>query len=411
MRTQSTHRRMLSAFAGAAAIAAMGVAGCGGSDGGSASASPDGGGLKAGDTVKVGYAAGQSGWLAIFDLPLIQGLKTAVNDINASGGIDGKVKIDLDIRDMKSDPSTGAVVAQELLAGGAQILITPCDVDTSLPAAQLAQKEKVPVINACGSSSAFPAQVGDYAFLNTVGTVVEGQAIAEYIKDEGYKNVYLMSSSDNDYTDSIGTSATKTLEKIGGAKLIGTQQYKFQQPSYMTQATKIASAKPELVLAAMFLPDSVTFLKNLRAAGYKGPVIGPDGMSPPETFGAGSAAKNLTTFTFSFPNDDPAGQLTKKFNALFAKSHGGKDATMVQVAGGDVGCLIDNAVKTAGSTNPTKVRDAIASAVDWQCPGGPITYKGRNGVPKKDLVVQKTNAAGTAWEFVKRFYPSSAETK
>jgi branched-chain amino acid transport system substrate-binding protein len=384
------------------AAAALIATGCGSSG----STSGGGGALKAGQTLKVGYAASQTGRLAIFEQPFIKGLQTEVDRINAAGGIDGKTKIALTIKDAKSDPSTGGIVAQDLISNGAQFLITACDADASLPASQIAQKSNVPVLNSCGSGSSLPAQVGKFQFMNVYGTQTEGQAMAEFARQQGFQNAYIMTSHDIEYTESMMTAAAKTFQDQGG-KVAGTAEFKLDQPRYTTQATQIASAKPDVVMTSMFLPASVTFLKNLRAAGYQGPVIGPDGQEGSETFSAGPAAKDLFVFTFGYPSADPAGASLAKFNKEFQQKNGQAPGTVIAALGGDAACLIDAAVTKAQSTDPIKVRDAMAGLVDTSCPTGKITYAGQNGIPKKDVVVLKSNVAAKKFEFVKRFIPKT----
>jgi branched-chain amino acid transport system substrate-binding protein len=398
---RSKHGRAASLVAGAITAAVL-VAGCGGGDSGGAS----GGKLEKGQTLKVGYAASETGRLAIFEQPFIQGLKLAVDDINKKGGIDGKTKIELTIKDAKSDPSTGGVVAQELIDDGAQFLITACDADASLPASQLAQKNKIPVLNSCGSGSSLPAQVGDYQFMNVYGTETEGDAMAEFGREQGYESAYIMTSSDIEYTESMMTSADKTFKEQGG-KVLGTAEFKLDQPRYTTQATQIASAKPDVVFTSMFLPASVTFLKNLRSAGYDGPVIGGDGQEGSETFGAGPAAHDLFVASFGYTSDDPAGESLKKFNDAFEQKYGKAPGTVIAALGGDAACLIEAATTEAGSTDPTKIKEAMAGLTDTACPTGAITYADQNGIPKKDVVILESNPAKKQFEFVKRFIPKT----
>jgi branched-chain amino acid transport system substrate-binding protein len=389
------HRgRGLLALVGVAATALV-AAGCGSSD----ESEGGGGALKAGQTIKVGYAASQTGRLAIFEQPFIKGLKYQVDQINAAGGIDGKAKIELTIKDAKSDPSTGGVVAQELIDNGAQFLITACDADASLPASQIAQKAKVPVLNSCGSGSSLPAQVGEFQFMNVYGTVTEGQAQAEFAREKGWQKAYVMTSRDIEYTESMMTAASDTFKKQGG-QVLGTAEFKLDQPRYTTQAT-------QMVFTSMFLPASVTFLKNLRAAGYDGPVIGGDGQEGSETYGAGDAAKNLFVFSFGFASDDEAGQRLAKFNDGFEQKTGEKPGTVMVGLGGDAACLVDSSVKKAGSTDPTKIRDAMAELTDAPCPTGNITYAGQEGIPKKDVVVLESDPANKQFKFTKRFIPKT----
>jgi branched-chain amino acid transport system substrate-binding protein len=395
---------LLAAVTASAAI----VAGCGSSNDNGGGSNSESGGLKQGGTFKVGYAASETGRLAIFEQPFIKGLQMSVDEINAKGGIDGKVKVQLTIKDAKSDPSTGGVVAQDLISGGAQFLITACDADASLPASQLAQKNKVAVLNSCGSGSSLPTQVGDYQFMNVYGTEREGQAMAEFAKSEGYQKAYIMTSHDIEYTESMMKAAADTFKSQGG-QVAGTAEFKLDQPRYTTQATQIANAKPDVVMTSMFLPASVTFLKNLRAAGYDGPVIGPDGQEGSETFSAGPAAKNLFVFTFGYPSDDAAGQSLTQWNKEYEQKYGKAPGTVIAALGGDAACLIDTAVTKANSTDPTKVRDAMANLTDASCPTGKITYAGQQGIPKKDVVVLKSDVAKKKFEFVKRFIPQAAQ--
>lgn len=390
------------ALAGVILSFALVAAACGGSS--EESSGESGGALSEGQTYKVGYAASQTGRLAIFEQPFIEGLQLAVDELNAAGGIDGKVPIELTIKDARSDPSAGGVVAQELIDDGAQFLITACDADASLPASQLAQQRGIPVISSCGSGSSLPAQVGDFQFMNVFGTEIEGVAMAEFAADQGYQTAYIMTSTDIEYTDSMMKAATAELENQG-VDLLGTENFRLDQPSYTAQATTIASASPDVVITSMFLPASVTFLRNLRAAGYDGPVIGPDGQEGSETFSAAEAARDLFVFSFGYPSDDASGQALIAFNEAFAAKYGDAPGTVIAALGGDVVCLIDYSVTTADTTDPEAVRDALSAAVDVPCPTGPISYEGRNGIPKKDVVVLEADVDAGEFKFVKRFFP------
>jgi branched-chain amino acid transport system substrate-binding protein len=390
-------------------VAACGVvAGCGGNDGGGSEAS-SGGALEKGGTYKVGYAVSKTGRLTFFEEPFLKGLQLGIEQINAAGGIDGKVKIELEQRDSRSDPSTTGTASQELLDGGAQFLITPCDADVSLPGGQAAhgvmQRAKVPVLNSCGSGSSLPSQVGDFQFMNVYGTVAMGAAMAELALEQGHKNAYVMSSKDIYYTQSTSESAQKVFEE-GGGTVAGSTSFKISQPRYPAQATAIASANPapESLLTSIFVPDSVSFLKQLRGEGYDGPVYMNDGNDAPILFDAGDAANNVFVATHAFPQN---GNETEKFSAAYKEKHGTDPESVFVAVGGDAARLIAEAVKQAGSTEPQAVRDAFANLQDVEGVTGKISYKGSPtpGVPVKDVVFEQ--AKNGKFEFVKRFFPKN----
>ena len=88
------------------------------------------------EDLKIGLASAQTGTLAFGDQPSLAGLQLAVDEINAAGGFGGKYKAVLDVKDTRSDTAATVQAAQELVASGINILITPCDADPSIAAGQ-----------------------------------------------------------------------------------------------------------------------------------------------------------------------------------------------------------------------------------------------------------------------------------
>ena len=128
---------------------------------------------------------------------------------------------------------------------------------------------------ACGSGWTFPSIVGDYAFINVYGTAALGAAQAEFAMKQGWKKAYNLSSTEYFYGKNIGDTFAARYKQLGG-KIVGTGFYKFADTDFRALATQIAAQKPQVVTSTIVLPGSTTFLKQLRAAGYKGPVLGAD---------------------------------------------------------------------------------------------------------------------------------------
>ena len=74
--------------------------------------------VSAGETLTIGLATGQTGGLAPYDGPAIEGFKIAVDEINAAGGIGGSTMIKLISKDTRSDAAQTSIAAQELLDEG-----------------------------------------------------------------------------------------------------------------------------------------------------------------------------------------------------------------------------------------------------------------------------------------------------
>jgi branched-chain amino acid transport system substrate-binding protein len=351
-------------------------------------------------TYKIGFVESKTGRLAFYDPPFFQGLKLAVDQINAKGGVAGKLKLQVVTEDGKSDPAQGAVVASDLISKKVQFGITPCDADIGIPGASKFQAAKIPVVMACGSGWTFPQIVGDYAFINVYGTAALGSAQAEFAMKQGWKRAFNFSSTEYFYGKNIGDTFAARYKQLGGA-IVGTGYYKFADTDFRAIATQIASRKPDVVTSTIVLPGSTTFLKQLRAAGYKGPVLGADSFDTGAMLGAGSALNNVWFTTHACPS---APRTAAFFSQIRKKTGKAPDGAIVST-GGDLALLIQAALLKAGSVDPTAVRNAFAGLRNVQGVSGVISYGGapQKGVPKKDIFIIRY--VGGKQNCLAHFYP------
>jgi branched-chain amino acid transport system substrate-binding protein len=363
-------------------------------------AKPTAGSALPAGTYKIGFVESKTGRLAFYDIPFFQGMQVAIKQINAKGGVAGKLKLQVVTQDGKSDPAQGAVVASDLINQHVQFGITPCDADIGIPAASKFQAAKIPVVMACGSGWTFPSIVGNYAFINVYGTAALGSAQAEYAIKQGWKRAFNFSSTEYFYGKNIGDVFAARYKQLGG-KVVGTAYYKFADTDFRAIATQIASLKPDVVTSTIVLPGSTTFLKQIRAAGYKGPVLGADSFDTHAMLGAGSALNNVWFTTHACPS----APTTAAFFSQIKKATGKAPDGAIVATGGDLALLIQAALLKAGSVEPADVRNAFASLRNVQGDSGVISYAGspQPGVPKKDVFIIKY--VNGKQQCVTHFYP------
>src|SRR3972149_4908621 len=167
------------------------------------------------EVFRVGVATGQTGYLAVTDGPSLRGLQLGVDEINEAGGIAGRWIIELDIRNTESDPTLTTTVTQQLIDDGAQLIVSPCDLDPSVGAGQVGQSAQVPVIG-CGTTPTMTDIVGDYMFGSWYGDNVTGYVLARYARDLGYETAYLHLSPDTTYTNDLPENFGRAFEALGG---------------------------------------------------------------------------------------------------------------------------------------------------------------------------------------------------
>lgn len=337
----------------------------------------------AAEKILIGAATAQTGALAPFDGPVIEGFNLAVEEINAAGGIGGKIRIEVIAKDVRSDPAQTSIATQELIDEQVSVLVTPCDADPSFAAAALAQEAKIPAFSTCASSPTLPLMGGDYMFANFPGDNVQATVSATYAAEQGYKTAYILYSPDTQYT-TLPLYFADVFKATGG-KVVGQTTYAIGQQDFSAEVTKIkaASPAPEVIMTSAYEPDFPAFLRQLRAAGVTAPVIGSDGIDSPTTFSLGGIAEGVVFTTAGHPTP---GSPLEAFNAKYLKKYGKPSETVFNAVGYDLVKVIEAAVlKAGGSTDPVELQKAIMALVDVQGATSKITYKGTTGMPVRQV--------------------------
>jgi len=360
--------------------------------------------LAADAVLKVGVATAQTGSLATFDGPVIEGFRLGVDEVNAAGGIDGKVKIETIEKDVRSDAAQTAIAAQELIDAGVDVLVLPCDADPAFAAAALANDAKVPAFSTCASSPTLPLMGGEFMFSNFPGDNVQATVSAEWAYGQGFRTAYILYSPDTQYT-TLPLYFADVFKKLGGT-VVGESIYKSEQQDFSADVTKIKALEPQpdVIMTSAYEPDFPAFIRQLRAAGVTSQVIGSDGIDSPTTFGLGEAAEGVV---FTTAGHATPGSPLEAFNKKFEAKYGRASDTVFNAIGYDLVAVLAAAVHAAGDdTDPVKLRDAIAALADVQGATSLITYAGTDGMPVRQVTLIRVK--GGARELVGQPMPQAA---
>lgn len=355
-------------------------------------------------TLTIGLATAQTGGLAGYDAPVIEGVHIAVDEINAAGGIGGNVKIELIEKDVRSDAAQTAIAVQELVDAGVSVLVLPCDADPSLAAIGTVQSAQIPAISTCASSPTLPMIGGEYMFANFPGDNVQATVSASWAYEQGHKSAYIIYSPDSQYT-TMPLYFAEVFEKLGG-KILGQDTHTIGQPDFSAIATRIAalSPQPDVIMTSSYEPDFPSMLRSLRAAGVKSQMIGSDGIDSPTTFSLGDAGNGVV---FTTAGHAIEGSPLAAFNDKYKEVTGKSSETVFNAVGYDLIKVIEAAVLAADqSTDPKELRDAIANLENVQGATSLITYKGTDGMPVREVTLVRVK--GTERELIGQPSPDMA---
>lgn len=241
-----------------------------------------GGPAMAEDEVVLGFAIAQSGWMAAYDGPPLNGSLMAIDDFNAEGGILG-MQIRAVVADTKTDTVEGAKAAAEVIDQGAQFIAVSCDYDMGAPAATVANDAKIIAISYCASDAKMGVQgIGPYVFSLEIFGQGEGAVAAAYAWKRGWRKAYALLDASIEYDKSVCDGFLEYWAKLGG-EIVGVDTFMQEDASIASQITRYneaaaAMGEPEVLALCSYVPGATSAIRQIRAAGIDVPIMGGDSM-------------------------------------------------------------------------------------------------------------------------------------
>jgi len=311
------------------AAAALVLSSCGGSDdngdnnaGGS---SPDetssSGPAKKGDgTLTIGSLLPTTGDLAFLGPPEIAGVQTAITDINAAGGVNGKdvVYHQQDSGDGTPNIAPGSV--DKLLSQNSDAIIGAASSSVSLSVIDKIINAGVVQFSPANTSTAFDTYDDKNLYFRTAPSdVLQGAVMANTVVDDGYKNVAILARQDS-YGEALADQVSKGISG-GGSKVATKTLYSADASNYTAEVNKVAATNPDAIVLIAF-NETTKIIPALIAKG-----IGPkdvqtyfvDGNTADysKDFDPGTLAGNGYAVKATYPG----AELTSDFKARLLKTN------------------------------------------------------------------------------------------
>jgi urea transport system substrate-binding protein len=373
----------LTVLLGAAMSACQGGAFSSGSQGGGQSSGP----------IKVGMLLDQTGELNLAGKPMQKAAQMAVADVNAHGGVLGR-KLELVSYDPQSDNGKYAQYASQL---------TQRDkVDVVMGGITSASREAIrPVTNRTKTlylyNEPYEGGVCDKnTFLN--GATLD-QTIAPLmpwgIKKYGPK-VYVVAADYN-----FGHNAAKWVQRLtkeAGGTVVSTEFVPLNVSDFNSIINHIQAAKPDVVASMLVGTNHVAFYRAYAAAGLNKstPILSETfGLSGEQVVLDPKEADNIYVAASYYA------ALNRPENVAFKKLwHQTNGASYQEPTAQDVDVwngvhLYAQAVAKAGSTDRTKVTQALESGVSFAGPGGKVSVDPKTHHTVFDVHIAQTNQSHT----------------
>ena len=303
-----------------------------------------------------------------FGIPISQGFELALGEINAAHP-DG-TELRLIIED---DQSTieGAVAAFNKLIqqDGVSVMLGPATSSQTEMVFPIAQENQVVAISPTSSARGLSA-LGDFVFRVALTTDI---LIPKGIEVTQTKLGYQRAATLYDETDLFSTDGDAAVREVlaaNGVEVVITETFKGGDTDFSEQLARIQAVAPDVIFVSSLSPEKPGILTQGLELGISAPFILRT-LTADDVQAAGAAAEGAITFVgWSAGVDTPGNQaFVENYSATFGtapNNYAARSYTTLQ--------LLAAALAKAHSTDPTAIREALASIKDFDTIFGKFSF-------------------------------------
>ena len=328
--------------------------------------------------IKVGILHASSGPFASISMPVFDGLKIWVDQVNAGGGVTvkpfgRKIPVRLISYDDQSNPGTAATLTNQLISQDkVDILLSDSGSVLTAVAVPIAREHKMMLFDTTGTGAPFFTKDNPYiALLADPASTVWPKYIADFLtKDDaaaGLKRVAILYAT-NEFT-STQANALRGFLKSAGDKvdIVYDQGVPTNTSNYTVILNAIAAAKPDAVIELGYVGNDIAFLRNLQDGGQSFPFVftiysGLETNEVTKNVGA-SGMENVFTYVTGTDVDykPTTGLDNAAYHALWEKTYPGGQVEygLNAIAGYMSGLVIGRTLETTDSMAQLDLRQAV----------------------------------------------------
>lgn len=199
------------------------------------------------------------------------GVKLAVKEINAAGGILGR-PIDYQPVDTQTNPGVAKALAQKAVDDGSYVVLGPVHSGSML--VTMAETRRAEVTNFTGGEAASITQQGNpHVFRSSFTQLTSMPKVARYIKDAVKARSVAIMYTNNDYGKGGHDAMLKALDALG-VKVAVDISTDPQQVDFSAAVLKVRQSEADALFLYTLEEESARALRELRKQGYTKPVIG-----------------------------------------------------------------------------------------------------------------------------------------
>jgi branched-chain amino acid transport system substrate-binding protein len=361
-----------------------------------------------GDAVLIGIAVAETSNVALLGQEEVIGARIAEKLLNDDGGVNGR-PVKLLFQDTGGD-EIGAINAfQAVINAGVLGIVGPTLSQQAFAADTRADAAGVPVLGPSNTAKGIP-QIGKFVGRVSAGVnVVAPLAVEQALKLNPAIKRVAVAYAQNDAFSSSETKIFQATVQKKGLDLALVQRFQTSDTDFTSQVTNIVGSRPQLVIVSGLAADGGNLVRQLRELGYKGLVIGGNGLNTTNVLPVCGRFCDgiLIAQAYSPAVDNP---INKAFVAAYSQQTGKQPPQFTAQTFTGVQVFVDalrrlDKTKRLETMDLKTLRSELNSAVlsgTYETPLGPIAFDPEGEIKQQKFYVAqiKIDAGGKGSRFV-----------
>jgi len=316
-------------------------------------------------------------------LSIADGFLLAIEHKNDAGGIKslGGAKMKVVLLDTESKPKVGESATEKLIRDGCIAIAGAYNSPVTMVTTQVAERNGITFLVTISVADEILERGFKYTFRVQPDSSNMSELTCKYARQLADQFKVSLKTLASLYISGFGTSIFNKVQKFApkyGFEVIGGVSYGFGVSDFTTEISKVKGMNADVIFDTGYLADGILKLKTYSDLKVepKGGIFGCSNgsYSNPTTV---KELGNLTEFLMDgnyYYN--PRSPLTRRIIEDFGKRFKDVAFQSHSVHAYDAGLVLVDALERAASTDPKKLRDAIAatSLKEHVAPGGPIEF-------------------------------------
>ena len=245
------------------------------------------------------------------------GVKLAIKEINAAGGILGR-KIEYTAEDTQSNPGVAKGLAQKAVDEGSYVVMGPVFSGSIL--VSMSETKRAEIANFVGGeAAAITTQGNPYIFRTSFTQTTAMPKVANYVSDKIKAKVIDIIYTNNDFGKGGRDLAMKSFE-AKGIKIGADISTDAGQVDFSSAVLKARQSGSDALFVYTNEEEAARLLKELRKQGYNKPIIGETVLTSQKVIELAGDAANGAIAHVGLTPDGPQATV-KKFDQAFQKEY------------------------------------------------------------------------------------------